>query len=179
VDISRKAWLYPVGIGYCEMQRGDISMSRKRYQKRLNENVHAFQTAGKKMVRFGAGPPSREELGEVFEHVYSGIESDSAGPIARAFNEYELDLANPFHWAHLLEILCDLHFNKKPRKRKLDEAFHRQLATDRALVKQNQPEFTQLEQAAYLRRKFPQRYGDYKSAESLRRVFSAKTSHRA
>ena len=154
-------------------------MSRKRYQKRLNENVHAFQTAGKKMVRCGAAPPSREELGEVFEHVYSVIESDSAGPIARAFEKYGLDLANPFHWAHLLEILCDLHFNKKPRTRKLDDAFHRQLTADRALVTQKHPEFTQLEQAAYLRRKFPSRYGSYKDAKSLRRVFSTKTTHRA
>lgn len=153
-------------------------MSRKRYQKRLNENVHAFQTAGKKMVRVGGGAPSREELGEVFEHICSLIEKDDGGPIARAFDEYELDLANPFHWAHLLEILCDLHFNKKPRKRKLDDTFYRQLAEDRALVKGSHPQFTQVEQAAHLRRKFPERYGGYKSAESLRRIFSAKSGHR-
>jgi hypothetical protein len=123
------------------------------------------------MLYWGKGTPDISTLGDVFLHVCDMIESDD-GSIVDAFEACDLDLDNPFHWGYLLRILCDLHFSsRKKSKLKLTNAFIERLQQDRVDILKKRPDANQMEQATLLIKQLPDRYADYKNANSLRRIF--------
>lgn len=75
--------------------------------------------------------------------------------------------------------LCDIHFGKrKTKKRKLTNEFRAQFAKDVRAMQIRYRTKDQLQLCRHLRKNFPDRYGDYASPESLRRLFSEKTGRK-
>jgi hypothetical protein len=158
------------------------TMTRKPYFEIVQKRVASLREGSDKMMRtgtiLGKEPPGIEELGDVFQHVYTTIEGENDSSIVRAFEACELDLDNPFHWADLLRALCDLHFSsRRSAKLKLTPAFFETLQQDRAHIRKEYP--TQLEQAKRLMTLFPVRYGHYDNANSFRRVFPKQVRKRS
>jgi hypothetical protein len=152
----------------CTMAMGLIAMTRKPYAQLVKERVAMLSASEEKMLRWGKSPPGIEELGDVFQHVYQGIESEDS-PIMRAFRDCDLDIDNPFHWADLLKVLCDLHFadKKKPKPRVRTTEFFAVLKKDRASLRR-QGVIKPSAQAAKLLSGFDGRYSLFKSKTLLR-----------
>jgi hypothetical protein len=154
-------------------------MTRKPYADLIKERVGALSESKDVMLYWGEGRPSTSTLGHVFEHVYMKIEAKRKNPIMRAFRDCDLDLDNPFHWADLLRVLCDLHFapRKNPGKRKRTPEFFRALRHDRTSVVKKHGRVGQSAQARLLASEFPERYGKQKyKFKTLLRIIQEKDS---
>jgi hypothetical protein len=152
-------------------------MPRKPYHQIVKRRVAALRVDDSVML--GPDAPTAIVVGQTFEHVYTSIRDQGDSPIVRAFVACDLELNNPFHWANLLEVFCNLHFS--PRKQVIKirtKEFVAQLQRDRALVAQRFPNAkTQMDQAKRLRQEFKERYGSY-HPNSLRRLFKSNRSRK-
>jgi hypothetical protein len=154
-------------------------VSRKQYFQLIKKRVDALREDRKKMHRIGSSPPTIAELGDVFAHVYTTIESEPNSPVRHAFRECKLKLDNPFHWADLLRALCDLNFSSKQSANpKRTSVFLAQLRRDRVHVLKKDSSASQTKQAQMMKAEFPDQYGGYKIA-SIRRLFSVKAKRQA
>jgi len=147
-------------------------VARKKYFELIKERVEALSEDRDKMLRLGTTPPTIDELGDVFKHVYTGIASERHSAVKYAFKVCKLDLDNPFHWADLLHALCELTLTRKqPQHQKRDRKFFADLRRDRSAVREKYPSLKQLAQAEKLKAEFPRRYG-HLTAGTIRRLFS-------
>lgn len=152
-------------------------MPRKPYHQIVKNRVAALRVDNSVML--GPDKPIAIVLGEVFEHVYSNILDQDDSPIVRAFDACDLEINNPFHWANLLEVFCDLHFSPRKQEVKIrTREFLAQLQQDRAFVAQNfREDKTQAAQAKRLCQEFKERYGSYEPS-SLRRLFASNRARK-
>ena len=134
-------------------------MARKKYADLIQKRVHALRVSRDVMLYLGDDTPNINVLGDVFQRVYLGIEDQDESSIKRAFTECDLSLDNPFHWADLLRVLCDLHFGPKRNegKKKRTVEFFEQLKEDRLFLAV-QGCSGQTAQARKLKEEFPGRY---------------------
>jgi hypothetical protein len=149
-------------------------MARKKYYHLIQQRVAFLRKDGSKTIRMAYKPPTINELGDVFEHVYTGIESERNSAVKYAFKACKLDLDNPFHWADLLRALCELSFTREQtQNQKRDKKFFAQLKRDRAAVFKKYPSLKQLAQAEKLKTEFASQYGHLEPV-TIRRLFSEK-----
>lgn len=148
-------------------------MTRKPYFDLIQQAVTRIRD-GAGIWRLGENaPPSREELGEAFEHVYTTIQDLGPNdPIVRAFEACELDLHTPFHWEHLIRAFCEIHFapKKAPKKTVRTEAFYNDLERDIAQIRQKHGDLSDTKFSELLVASFP-RYG-HLSQQTVRRTIS-------
>jgi len=150
-------------------------MPRKLYSTLFAERVKALRENKGKLLYFGRGTPPPEFLGRVFTDMYEEVRRSSrADTIKRIFSDCDLELNNPFHWAYALRLFCDLHYLRSQSRKTTRSKFLEMLKRDRADVLTKYPHATQHEQARQLRAKFPDRYGEFKNENSLRRLFTQK-----
>lgn len=150
-------------------------MPRKNYADLFKTGTRALRESRDVMLYSGTGPPGIDTLGDVFQHVYRGIEKEEESSIKRAFADCDLSLDNPFHWADLLRVMCDLHYGpqRNEGKKTRTPAFYEQLRTDR-LSLAAQGCSGQSAQARKLRNIFPTRYRQ--TFETLLRIIQYQDS---
>lgn len=151
-------------------------MTKKQYATLFKERVEALRESERKMIYLGTEPPTAEFLGHVFVDIYKEIKAKrNDDTIKRIFRECRLDLDNPFHWVYALRLFCDLHYGRKQTTEwKRTPQFMATLQQDRAEILKKIPGATQLKQAERMIAAFPERYGRYEDANSLRRLFAHK-----
>jgi hypothetical protein len=158
-------------------------MTRKPYYKLIQARIEKLLAGDQLLYRVGKikdpdSRPSIEDLGDVFKHIYEGVEQNPEDPIARAFEACDLDLDNPFHWEQLLRVVCELHFcPKKKQPTKRTPEFKGRLDEHREILFSEDPEMTQVDQAKKLKDRYPEQYKDLK-VQSLRRIISERISEK-
>jgi hypothetical protein len=152
-------------------------MPRKPYAQLFDEGKKALAENRGKKIHVRREPPSATILGHVFVDLYEELKAKPRNDtVKRLFRECELDLDNPFHWIYALRLFCDLHYHRKQTEEwKRTPKFIATIQQDRATVLKKIPGASQIKQAERMIADFPERYGNYDNANSLRRLFSHKT----
>lgn len=154
-------------------------MGRKSYSKLLKarkEQAHSDSTLKDDMKSPRLKWKERSYLraaGEDFRIVVEDLTDEPRHPIRRAFSQFKLDYASPFHWQYLMEHFAELHFNtaRSGRKKTLTAKELRSIKKDYELLMKEQPQIkNKLEAAGALKKKWPEKYLQDKS--SVRRLLT-------
>jgi hypothetical protein len=153
-------------------------MTRKPYSTLIEQAVSKVSEGAGVWRLVENEPPSWEDLGEAFEHVYTTIQNLGPNdPIVRAFERCKLNLNTPFHWEHLLRAVCEIHFapKKTPGKTVRTEAFYNDLERDIAQIRKEHGHLNDTELSDKLVKSFAS-YSHLKAPTLRRNITYLKTT---